>query len=311
MARMGVECGIAVMLTLMALVSQDPAVSVDGFAASDVAAKRRILNDIAASRSRVPVQDVIALVRAGTRDGSADVRRAALAAVTGRSMAAWWAGTRGPEVGPAPAGAPPPPPRAIIPSEWRDDQRTLRDALYDDCVVLLRTDAAVRHDALLAVGNLERPVRPDDPMSDRFVQLLLDLYRNDRDARIRAEVVKTFGMIANNSEAIRAVLKDALVDPTEAIRREGLNAITPQAVGGTPKLSFEDARPTLLAALRDADAGVRLGAVRALNVFGAPARGDIPLLERIRDTDPDAQVRASARLAIEAIRRAIRDKPQE
>lgn len=74
-------------------------------------------------------------------------------------------------------------------------------------------------------------------------------------------------------------------------------------VGQDPAVSVD--------AFAASDAGVRLGAVRALNVFGAPARGDIPLLERIRDTDPDAQVRASAPLAIEAIRRAIRDKPQE
>jgi hypothetical protein len=98
------------------------------------------------------------------------------------------------------------------------------------------------------------------------------------------------------------------VDRDETIRREGLNAITPQMTGGTPKLPFEEAREALTAAVRNADAGVRLGAVRALNVFGAPAREYVRMLERIRDTDPDAQVRASARLAIEAIRRGVRDK---
>jgi hypothetical protein len=301
---------IVILLSVMAAAGQQPRTSIDAFMASDAATRRRILNDIAALRSRLSIDDVIPLSRAGTRDGSADVRLAALSAVMGRAMAARWAGTAGPGVGPGPSGMPTPPPPAIIPAEWRDDQRKLRDALYDDCVALLRhdADATVRRGALLAIGNLERPPRPDDPLNDQFVQLLLDVYRTDRDSRIRVEIVKALRLIPNNSTAIRGLLRDALVDRDETIRREGLNAITPQVTGGTPKLPFEEAREALTAAVRNADAGVRLGAVRALNVFGAPAREYVRMLERIRDTDPDAQVRASARLAIEAIRRGVRDK---
>jgi len=55
--------------------------------ASDASAKRRILGDIAASRTVVLIEEVIPLVRAGLRDTSADVRMAALAAVSGRTLA--------------------------------------------------------------------------------------------------------------------------------------------------------------------------------------------------------------------------------
>lgn len=175
-------------------------------------------------------------------------------------------------------------------------------------MALLRNDPhpGVRHDALIALGNLERPSRSDDMFDDRFVTMLVDLYRTDRDSRIRTEVVKTCRLIPNNSAAIRGVLQDALVDLDGSVRAEALGAITPQVVGGQPKLSFEAARMTVVAALKDPNPGVRLGGVRALNVFGAPAREYLPILERIRDSDPDALVRSSAQLAIEAIRRSIR-----
>jgi hypothetical protein len=301
---------VSLFLTMaVAVASVQEAPSLDTFAVSDVAGKQRILNDIAASRSRVSVENVVALTQAGMRDRSADVRVTALAAVAGRVMASRWAGTSGPGMGPASPAAPTGE-RRIIPVEWRDDQRKLREAVYDDCVGLLRSDKnrAVRHHALLALGSLEWPLRHTDPYSDTFIQLLVDIYRKDPDARIRAEVVKTFRPIPNESDPIRLVLRDALVDPEDAVRHEGLNAITPQVVGGRPKLSFADARATVLRALEDDRPGVRLGAVRALNVFGAPAGEYIPLLERMRQVDPDAQVRQSAALAIDAIRRAIRDE---
>jgi hypothetical protein len=68
---------------------------------------------------------------------------------------------------------------------------------------------------------------------------------------------------------------------------------------------------TLEASLKAADAGVRLGAVQALNVFGAPSADYLLVLERMRLTDPDAQVRTSAQLAIEAIQRALKAQRQK
>jgi len=136
--------------------------------------------------------------------------------------------------------------------------------------------------------------------------LFVDLYRHDPFVRIRAEMVKTFRLVPNNSPEMRAVLRDALVDPNAAIRHEGLTGITPEATAASRRLSFDEARDTVAPALKHADASVRLGAVQALNVFGAPAAPYIETLDRLSSADPDAQVRASARLAIEAIQRALR-----
>jgi hypothetical protein len=196
----------------------------------------------------------------------------------------------------------------MIPTEWKGDQQALRDALEDDCLALLKSDPddRVRHQALLAVVNLERTTRPDGPLTERFAGLLVDLYRRDPSSRVRAEVVKTFRLVPNDTPEMRAVLRDALVDPDASIRHEGLTGITPQATAESRRLTFDEARDAIVAALKHADPGVRLGAVQALNVFGTPAAPYIQTLAHLSETDPDAGVRASARLAIDAIQRALR-----
>lgn len=299
---------LAILLLLVAVGAraQPSGMSVEDFVVADQVEKTSVLTEIAAARENVAIDRVIMLVRAGLHDSEADVRVAALGAVTRRVMTVRWAGTSGPWTGPSPG--PPPPPRRIIPAERKGDLQALRDALEDDCLALLKgdPDERVRYQALLAVGNLERPVQAEGPLAERMIRLLVDLYRHDSSDRIRAEVVKTFRLVPNNTPEMRGVLRDALVDPSEAIQSEGLTGITPQATATPRRLSFDEARETLVAALAHSDSGIRLGAVRALNVFGVPAAPFIQNLERLRDTDPDPHVRASAGLAIESIQRAVR-----
>ena len=124
--------------------------------------------------------------------------------------------------------------------------------------------------------------------------MLIERYRQDADPRIRAEVVKAFRLTPNDSAAIRAVLRDALVDPAESVRHEATSILTAQGRGARPKLSFEDARPTILASIKHPDGWVRVAAVRALNAFGAAAADYVTVLQQLMNTDPDPQVRASA-----------------
>jgi HEAT repeat protein len=218
----------------------------------------------------------------------------------GRAIAARWAGTSGPGVGPSPLPRPEPP---IIPAEWKGDQQTLRDALENDCLALLKSDPddEVRYQALLAVVNLEL-LAQRDALTARIVGLFVDLYRHDPSAQIRAEVVKTFRLMPNSTPEMRAVLRDAVVDANASVRYEGLTGIASR------RLSFDEARDTIVTALKHADPRIRLAAVQALNEFGASAASYIETLERLSGNDPDAQVRASARLAIEAIQRALRSR---
>jgi hypothetical protein len=306
-------CALILLLGAMVVappVTQAPPRSVADFTASDLASKRRILNDLAASPSRVPIEQVIPLIRAAMADRLADVRMSAMGVVGARAMASRWAGTPGPGFGPGPRNSAQAE-RVVIPLEWKEDQQKLRDALSEGLLALLREDpnAQVRHDTLIAIGNLERPARPDDPIRDEFVAVLIERYRQDADPRIRTEVVKAFRLTPNDSAAIRAVLCDALVDPAASVRHEATSILTTQERGARPlKLSLEDARPTILASIKHPDGSVRVAAVQALNAFGAAAADYVAMLQQLMNADPDSQVRLSAELAIEAIERDVRLK---
>jgi hypothetical protein len=273
------------------------------FVGADAAEKRRMLYEIATSRSRLPINEVIALVTLALQDTAVEVRTAALAAIAGRAFVSRSAGTTR-AIGPAPDGGPPPTsPR--IPAEWRGDQARLNEALASACVALLREDgnAKVRHAALMALGNVQRPERPDEPFASAFVDLIADVYRRDPDPAVRAEVVKTVRLMANNTVATREILRDGLVDPSDGVQHEALAAITPQAMAGASKLSFDDAEPALAVAVRSQSPVVRIGAIRALNVFGKASAPYLPALERMEREDGDSAVREAARLAIAAINR--------
>jgi HEAT repeat protein len=162
-------------------------------------------------------------------------------------------------------------------------------------------DPKVRHYTLIAVGNLERPARANDLIRDEFVAVLIERYRQDADPLIRTEVIKAFRLTPNDSAAIRAVLRDALVDSAGSVRHEATSILTTQGRGARPpKLSFEDARPTILASIKHPDGSVRVAAVQALRAFGAAAADSVTVLQQLKNTDPDSQVRTSAELAIEA-----------
>lgn len=296
----------AIVIVSVVVETQQSQISAEQFAAFDDAGKRAALNDIAASRSQLPIGTVVGLVRMGVKHEAPEVRVASMTAVAGRALAARWAGTTGPGVGPSSPHMPRSTPK-LIPAEWRTDRETLRRGLFDACLALLRydTDERVRHSALLAIGNLEVPADVEQPIGEEFVSLLIDVYGRDPSGGIRAEVVKTFRLASNNSDRIRIVLRDALIDRASSVRHEALTALESAAVGGVPKLAFADARSTILAGIKDGDPAVRLSAVQALNLFGASARDQLPLLEQLSGSDPDLRVRNSARLAIEAIRRDL------
>ena len=294
-------------LVVLAGASQDASLASSAFLAGDVRTKGRALIQLFAPEANVSIAQVVTLVGLGMRDPSRLVRLQALSAISARVTMARWAGTSGPQLGPGPG------PRRelpVIPIEWKDDQQKLRDALYDQCLEVLKgdQDPEVRRYALNAVGNLNLPASPGQPYGDEFVALLVNLFRSDRDPRIRAAAVGSLHLMPNDSTDVRGVIRDGLVDAQEAVRSAALTAIEPVARGGRSKVSFREAQPVLDRGLEAKDAGVRLGAVRALNVFGASSVAYIPLLERMRETDPDYQVRTSAQLAIESIQRALKGR---
>lgn len=295
-------CVAALVMAMLGAQAASPLVS--DFRSADSARRLEILREISRTRANLEISQFISLVREGLRDASADVREGALGVAIVRGMSAAWAGTSGPAMGPGPQPSPAPP---MIPPEWKGDDIRIRAALWDVFMSTLKNDAddRVRHQALLAIGNIQMMTQRDEALRP-LLPLLLDLYRHDRSDEIRAEVVKVFRLERNTTAEMRAVLRDALVDTNASVRHEAQGAITAQVLGAATKLPFDEARDTIVAALQHRDPGVRLGAVQALNIYGAPSAPHLAMLERLSSADPDAQVRTSSRLAIEAIQRALR-----
>jgi hypothetical protein len=153
--------GFPVALVLLALgASQGAPLGPSDFLAADAGTKGRALTQLVAREAKVPIANVITLVGLGMRDPSPLVRTAALAAISARATMARWAGTPGPQTGPGPG------PRRellVVPIEWKDDQRKLREALHDKCLILERmreTDPEdqVRTSAQLAIEAIQRGV---------------------------------------------------------------------------------------------------------------------------------------------------------
>jgi hypothetical protein len=293
---------MAIVLLMTVLAQQTPAV--DEFRQADRATKLRILSSVGTARRGVDVTEIIALAREGIRDDVADVRRAALGFVAGRAMVSRVAGTPG-----AGLTSSHPDARMVIPASWKNDRQALLVALQPELVGAVRQDSdpRVRHEAILAIGLLVMPDRASESFSGWVVDLLLERYRQDADSRVRAEVVKFFRLGQDDSEAIRRVLIDALVDPDAAVRSAAFLVLRPPVPPARIGLQMGDVRPAIDKALIDGHAGVRLGAVRALNELGAQATSYVPVLDRLRRTDPDPQVRTSANLAIEAIQFDLRN----
>jgi hypothetical protein len=298
MRRIRLAYGIALTFSLVA--GQAAAQSLERFAAADAMTRQRMLSELVALRAPATTEDVITLARAGMHDPTPEVRIAALSAVAARAMAARWAGTSGPV--PSAQQNPSSGQSATIPSDRRDDQRKLRETLFGDCLQLARTDRdeKVRESALLALGNLERPLSPTEPWREQFIEQLVELFRRDSDPRIRGEIVKSFRLSTNDSGAVRAVLRDALLDRYASVRNEALASITPS--GRRSKLSFGDARVALGHALESPDPDLRIAAIQALRAFGPAASEFIPVLQRLRQNDRDAGVRSFAELSLDAIR---------
>jgi len=157
--------------------------------------------------------------------------------------------------------------------------------------------------ALKAIRDIERPEKSAEQLSRRFVALLVHLFRHDEDSRLREQALELFVSSRETSPEAHAALRDGLVDRDDRVRQQAQVALMPQLLGGRRMLTFAEVDETSRRALGDTDAGVRQGAVQALNRFGAESYEYLPNLQEMAVGDSNPAVRESARLAIEAILR--------
>lgn len=87
-----------------------------------------------------------------------------------------------------------------------------------------------------------------------------------------------------------------LKEPNVEMRRKAALKIGPLM------LTDEAALPATLEALKDADAKVRLMAIRSLKIYAGPKASEaVPALRDVREHDSDRQVREAAAKAVETL----------
>ncbi len=300
---------------------QTPAAVTD-FASANSAQRLEILREVVRQRDgRRDARILLPIIKEGLHDPDPDVRQAVLRIAVPYAWASLQVNTvvrlaASPLVGkdpvpqnaapsPKPPQHPSPPPAGPL-FDWGGDREPLRTELRDLLASVLTKDGdeRLRYHALLALGDIQMSPRSD--WMAPLLPALVDLYRHDRSDRIRAEVVKTFRLEQGTARRIemRDVIRDALIDLSPPVRREARSAISAQRLGGPVKVSFAEARGTIVPALQHEDARMRLAAVQALDAFGASSAAHLPVLGRLSRSDPDGDVRAAARLAAQAIQRA-------
>jgi HEAT repeat protein len=89
---------------------------------------------------------------------------------------------------------------------------------------------------------------------------------------------------------------DALRAPDPRVRKEAVFKL------GNAGPIEPGVYPSVVAALADADALVRMEAVKSLVKFGPAAQEALPVLLEVRQQDPDARVRQTAARALDVLR---------
>lgn len=215
------------------------------FSAADIAAKRRMLDDISSQRASVTGPELRAILEQGVQNPDASLRRRALLAIASC------------------AGGP----RFVNNNEtktrWRADRPTIEGLRPAVRTALRDNNALVRQAAVIALGNMEYDLdRPDllQTLDDGFVSDLLATYNAEPVGRVREEIMKAFALSLNDSPQLRDIVGKGLDDEWAGVR-----GFAATAAG---RFKRPEDLQKLVALLQNDRVGVRLEAAKALRSYG-------------------------------------------
>jgi HEAT repeat protein len=257
--------------------------------APPISDKRAVLNDLAAHRTSLPPQELVAVLRSGITDSDPMVRASALWAVAGRAGGVRFS-----------TGSERAERRAIL--------RTERGVLEGLRPIILRRlqddhDVEVRRAALAAAGNLDYD---PDGGNDRsitlkpdFAKLLTAIFAKETSQDLRVEIVKSFALLSpkqaasirNDSEAM---LVAAALDPNPDVAAYGAL--------GIGKQRLRSALPRIVGLLTRDGMNVRLFAAQAIGMFGREAAQYAPQVEAALAVERDVVVSKTLTATLSAIR---------
>jgi len=265
--------------------AQDLPLSLEAFEAASPKAKLNVLAGIAMHSVQLPAEDTIALVKAGLLEPDRDVRRQALMAVASRSA------------GPLFSGGDSKPRQERIREEWWSENALIAELRPHVLTALGDPDPEVRLDAVKALASMDFDIRERElKLKAQTVDDFAAHYARETKGYVRAEIVKSFALISQDSPRIRQVLLSALNDPDIWVRRYALD--------GSKRLRLSEALPKAVEALSDTDWEVRFKGVRVLNALGVQAASHVEALEEMLASETNEIVRGEIERTLSKIRKA-------
>ena len=265
------------------------------FADAAPTARKTTLNDLAAHRLVLPVEDLGEVLTVSLQDKDEDIRKRAVYAIAGRAGGLRFAAMQ-------PPGQPLPSTLGELAERWRSEHATLL-ALRDRVVSAL-TDGSpdVRKGAVIALLSLEYEPEKQANYAVRPETLELLAARFDKETAptVRKEIVKTMALTSTKSKAREALLRRALSDADRSVLQ--------YAVMGAGEARLSDTLPRLAELLSHSDRSVRLNAVQAIAVQGQAAEAYRPQLEQALGSETDQVVRKSIEGALTTMSRTASGK---
>lgn len=248
------------------------------FAAADIAAQRRMLDDISSQRASVVASELRVILEQGLQSADVGLRRRALLAIAST------------------AGGPRFVDNDQTKARWRGDRPTIEGLRPAVRAALRDNNALVRHAAVIALGNMEYDL--DQPgrlqtLGSRFVSDLVATYHAEPTGRVREEIMKAFALSSNDSPQLRDIARRGLDDEWSGVR-----GFAATAAGRFRRP--EDVQKLVMLVQKDRPA-VRLEAAKALQSYGASATSHLSELKAASAAETHEVVREILKAAIKEI----------
>jgi HEAT repeat protein len=149
------------------------------------------------------------------------------------------------------------------------------------------SDPDVRFTAANIMGNRSNKI-------PSYADALIEALETEQDDETRARLAGCFAYVKDPPAKIYPILVKMLDDKYFGARQAAADVL------GT--MGKPEAIPHLIRLLGDENRNVRWSAILSLQEFGRQAEAAVPHLERLRDSDPDENVREIAKRALKRIR---------
>lgn len=238
--------------------------------------RAQLLDDLAAHRASLPLEELGTLLRGALADPDPAFKARGLAVVAGRAGAARFSQDD------------------RILDAWRSERPLLRSLEPAALQALDDAATAVRKQAILALGNLQFVLGDNaSTLPPTLLRAFADRYAREPDPSVRADLTYAVSVAPPLTDGRDAFLIKALDD--------GAPDVQAAALVGLGESSPPAALPAIAARLGSTDPAVRLNAAVAIQGYGTAARTYAARLRQALDAEDDPAIANTLRVALEGL----------